>query len=104
MLLALVLGACSLLGVVAIGTLTERLADELIPARKTGLGSDGIVDQEGVVSREFSAAVPGAVPEGVVQVAGELWRARSSTTPAPLVGSRVRVRAVEGMVAFVEPV
>jgi membrane protein implicated in regulation of membrane protease activity len=102
--IGLVVAVLSALGVFAIGTLTERLADLLIPGRKTGLGADGIVGQVGVVSREFEAQAPGAPFEGTVQVAGELWRARplAHVASPPAVGTPVRIVQVEGMVATVE--
>ncbi len=102
-LLAVVLAALSALGVAAIGTAVERVADILIPGRKTGLGAEGIVGEEGVVAREFAAAAPGGHPEGMVQVAGELWRARCAASRSPVLGSSVRVTEVQGMVAIVEP-
>ena len=46
-LLAVVLAALSALGVVAIGTAVERVADILIPGRKTGLGAGfGFTDSQ----------------------------------------------------------
>jgi membrane-bound serine protease (ClpP class) len=41
-------------------------------------------------------------PEGPVFVKGALWRGRSGDGPIPA-GTRVRVRAVEGLVLRVEP-
>jgi len=98
-----VLGA---LGVIAVGAVAERLADLLIPGRRTGLGAEGIVDEHGVVVRAFTSAGPGREPEGTVQVAGELWRARTARPDdrAPPEGSAVRVVGVQGMVALVEAV
>ena len=90
-------------GVVAAGALLERIGDLLVPGRKTGLGATGIVDQSGFVVRRPSEHPGGSLAEGTIQVAGELWTARSSTGDPLEEGSRVRVVAVEGMVAVVEP-
>ncbi len=98
----LVLAVLTAVGVIAVGSLAERLADLLIPGRKTGLGATGIVEQSGVVVRPVYPDAQGAPAEGTIQVAGELWTARTASGETLSAGSRVVVVAVEGMVAIVE--
>jgi membrane-bound serine protease (ClpP class) len=60
-------------------------------------GPEAIVGKEGVVIGA------GLSPEGIVRVAAEEWKARSSAGSAPA-GARIRVTAIEGLVLTVEPV
>ena len=98
-----VLAVLAAAGVVVAGNLLERLGDLLIPGRKTGLGATGIVGESGIVVRGLTPAAEGSAVEGTVQVAGELWQARSDAGHPLAEGRRVQVVAVEGMVAIVEP-
>ncbi len=102
LLVAVLLAVFAAAGVVAAGTLLERLGDILIPGRKTGLGATGIVGQSGVVMRTFTCGPEGSHSKGTIQVAGELWNARSPAGSRLEEGRSVRVVAVEGMVAIVE--
>ena len=62
--------------------------------RKAVTGEEGMIGQVGVARTDLA-------PEGKVLVRGELWDARSA---APIsIGSRVRVRGVEGLRLIVEP-
>ena len=88
---------------IAAGGLAERVANILIPGRKTGIGADGILGEVGSVVRPFVSRGPGAPVEGMVQVAGELWKAHVEGEANPLKGQPVRVVRVEGFVAVVEP-
>ncbi|MDJ0785723.1 MAG: NfeD family protein [Myxococcota bacterium] len=96
-IVALLAGA----GVVAAGAAVERVADFLIPGRKTGLGAQGIAGEIGVVVSDVVGQA--AEDSGTVQVAGEMWTARSSSGSALERGRRVRVVEVRGMTAWVEP-
>ena len=95
-----VLGALAFLGVVSIGALTERVFDILVPSRKTGLGETGIVDQSAVVVRVLDSN--DQQTNATIQVAGELWTARSADGQALEPGNQVQVVAVDGMTAVVE--
>jgi len=105
-LLLVVLGMTAViagLGGVAAGNALERLGDTLVPGRKTGLGATGIVDQCGTIVRAIEPAPSGGVPQGTIQVAGELWKARCANAAERLAkGQEARVLRVEGMVAIVE--
>ena len=59
-------------------------------------GNERIVGAEGI------ALGAGLRPEGVVRVAAEQWRARTSGTPIPS-GAKVRVTGIDGLVLTVEP-
>ena len=61
---------------------------------KTITGEQGMIGQAGVAQTDLA-------PEGKVFVHGEIWQARAAR-PVP-VGSRVRVREVEGLKLLVEP-
>lgn len=88
-------------GAVTAGTLLERIADWLIPGRKTGLGTEGLVGEEARVVRALRRADAAAPAEGTVRLAGELWRA---TAPEEIVeGARARVEAVDGLTLLVSP-
>ena len=98
----LVLAVLTAVGVIAVGSLAERLADLLIPGRKTGLGATGIVEQLGVVVRPVYPEAQGAPAEGTVQVAGELWKARAGRGGQPIpAGRRVLIEAADGMTLIV---
>ncbi|MGH2731386.1 MAG: NfeD family protein [Actinomycetota bacterium] len=58
------------------------------------LGVEGMIGREGVARTDI-------VSEGRVLVSGTLWSARASGTPIPK-GSKVKVRAVSGLVLVVE--
>ena len=45
LVVAVALGALTILGVISIGALAERAFDILVPSRKTDLGETAIVDQ-----------------------------------------------------------
>ena len=62
--------------------------------------SKAITGQEGMMG-ELAVARTDLAPEGKVLVHGEIWTARSAQPVAT--GSRVRVRAVEGLKLVVEP-
>jgi membrane-bound serine protease (ClpP class) len=87
-----------ILGVV--GTTVAFFAFALTLAMRARLskpttGVEGLIDQIATAKETFET-------EGMVYVAGEYWRARSS---APVVsGAKVRVVAKEGMILVVEPV
>lgn len=56
-----------------------------------------LVGREGVVIRDLA-------PLGLIEIQGELWRARAVTNGAtPTVGRRVRVLAMEGLTLVVAP-
>ena len=96
----LVLAVLGFLGMEAAGSILERIVELFVPARKTGLGATGIVDNLGIVVRRLDAR--GRDSQGTIRVAGELWSARSRSGRAIEEGTRVRVVSVEGMVAVVE--
>jgi membrane-bound serine protease (ClpP class) len=62
--------------------------------RKTVTGDAGMIDQVGVVRTDLA-------PAGTILVRGELWEARASENIP--VGSRVRVRKIDGLTLEVEP-
>lgn len=65
------------------------------PAPRTH--GNSLVGHTGVVVRELA-------PEGMVEIHGELWRARSGGEPARLgEGERVRVLTMEGLLLRVAP-
>ncbi len=63
--------------------------------RKIVTGEVGMIDSVGTAQTDL-------VPQGKIFVHGEIWEAR--TTGKILKGSRVRVRAVDGLTLVVEPV
>ena len=95
------LAGLAAVGAVWAGRTLERFADVLIPGRKTGLGPEGVIGEEARVTREFSPVPESDLSEGMVQIGGELWMARSSAKPS--IGSRVRVASVDGLTLVVEP-
>lgn len=60
------------------------------------VGVETLVGRQAVVVRASGRG-------GQVKIDGELWEARASTS-VPVVGARVVVRGVEGLVLLVEPV
>ena len=62
--------------------------------RKASVGVESLVGREGV-------AISDLWPEGQIRVAGEIWRARCDGACEP--GTRVVVRAVDGLTLDVEP-
>ncbi|MFT5696883.1 MAG: hypothetical protein ACI9QQ_002865 [Myxococcota bacterium] len=97
----LALAAFSSLGVIVAGSALERLFDLVVPARKSGLGADGIVGELAVVVVDFVPVESGGDSEGTVRVSGELWKARFVGTDVPIRTQRVRVDSTEGLVAVV---
>ncbi len=62
------------------------------------VGVGRLIGEHGVAEEEITSS-------GYVRVKGELWRAESTTPPAPIpLGSRVRVREVRGLTLLIEPV
>jgi membrane-bound serine protease (ClpP class) len=62
--------------------------------RKASVGVESLVGREGVVLSDLW-------PEGQIRIAGEIWRARCDGGCEP--GTRVVVRAVDGLMLDVEP-
>jgi membrane-bound serine protease (ClpP class) len=52
---------------------------------------------------ETGVALAGIAPEGVVQVRGAPWRARTNRATPIAEGDRVRVIAIDGLLLEVEP-
>ena len=96
-----ILATVSAAGGVFAGRLLERLGDILIPGRKTGLGASGIVDEIGIVTKDITNT-GGLESSGIIQVAGELWKARAIDGQPIAKGRAARVVRVDGMVAIVE--
>ena len=88
------------LGVLA-GRVAEALFELVVPRRRTGLGPEGVVGESGEVVSLATEA--GAVREGMVQVGGELWKARAAAGSELRVGQSVEVVAMEKLIVVVEP-
>ena len=86
-------GAGVLLGGFAVLASAKGLAAR---RRPTVGGDERLVGRHGVVRT-------GLDPEGQVQVAGALWRARARTADVIAEGQEVEVRAVDGLTLTVEP-
>ena len=98
-LLALVV--LSGLGVIAAGKGLEWIFDVLVPARRTGLGPEGLIGRSAEVTSEFVSPGPNRLPEGSVRVSGEIWKARVDSPVLPAVNQQVQIVEIDGLVAVV---
>ena len=89
------------LGVLA-GRVGEALFDLVVPKRRTGLGTEGVVGESGHVV-ELAPGTGSRGYDGMVQIGGELWQARWAPDGQLRVGQRVRVVAMEKLVVVVAP-
>ena len=102
-LLALLsLVALSSHGGIAAGKGLEWIFDVLVPARRTGLGPEGLVGRTAEVISEFVPPGPNRLPEGSVRVSGEIWKARLDGSVLPVVNQQVQIVEIDGLVAVVE--
>jgi membrane protein implicated in regulation of membrane protease activity len=99
----LFLAALSGLGVIVAGRGIEWIFDRLVPARRTGLGPEGLIGRSAEVVAEFEFRAPGRSPEGTVRVSGELWKARLEGSECPVRKQLVRIVELDGLVAVVVP-
>lgn len=104
-LIALVVVLSAVMGVglgVLAGRVAEALFDLVVPRRRTGLGAEGVVGESGHVVELATGRGPRGY-DGMVQIGGELWQARSTSGSPLRVGQPVRVVAMEKLVVVVAP-
>jgi len=63
---------------------------------RVATGKEELIGEEGIVTTQLPAGA-----EGMIRIHGELWRAVSPVSVAE--GMPVRVKRVEGLTLFVEP-
>jgi len=106
-LLAAVLGAALwvqivLFFVVSIAALaaTRPLVQKMLHRDETPTNADRVIGTVGVVTQ----AVNNLAGEGLVNLAGQVWSARSKTEEVIPAGQEVRVLHIQGVKVIVEPV
>jgi membrane-bound serine protease (ClpP class) len=83
-----------------VGTATFMVAG--MPAMVRARFSTPTVGRQSMIG-ETGVALAGIAPEGVVQVRGAPWRARTNRATPIAEGDRVRVIAIDGLLLEVEP-